>query len=161
MPQQEIPLSDFIESVDDMIARDFASDAMRELKRSACDVKNSAKAEEILQLLIRSSIAHARSQFVGRNNGDMSFDQAMELARIERVAVTRPGWDIFLAVRIEEKYITAEQHEEWCHYFRFDNCDGIPSGSGWPYRPSDDDRAATDWMLYQTPQDNWVDLKFD
>jgi hypothetical protein len=71
-------LSHFIQSVDAMIAHAFAFDAIRELRDTkACDVKDWTATERILNQLVRTSIAHARSQADGRKSGTMTFDEAM------------------------------------------------------------------------------------
>jgi hypothetical protein len=146
-------LSAFTDSVSEMIAGEFAFDALRELRDTkACEIKDMAAAEKILSQLVKASIAHALSQVEGRQSGTMSFDEAMELARSERASVTRPGWGIFNALMYDDGDVL--------RYWRFDNCDGNPTGNGFPADISDEDRAATDWMLYQAPQDNWVDLRF-
>jgi hypothetical protein len=148
----ENDLSDFIESVDDMIGRHFAMDAEREI-RSVLegDAKRRQSVEEILYRLIRGSISHARHQVEGRKTGTMSFDVAVELMRSRGVMITRPGWNIFGAIRIDDDGEPG--------YWKLDNCDGGISGDGWPYKPTDEDLAASDWMLYQSPQENWVELE--
>jgi hypothetical protein len=151
--EQEDRLSEFIESVDDMIGRHFALDARLELEKVITgDSKNWTAAEEILYQLIRSSIAHARSQLEGRKTGTMTFEEAMQLVRTRYAMVTRPTWNIFCCLRFDVDGSLA--------YWKLDNCDGGWSGDGWPYEPTDQDRAATDWMLYQAPQNNWVELNF-
>jgi hypothetical protein len=82
----------------------------------------------------------------------MTFDQAMQVARTNAM-VTRHSWDIFCA-------ITPHEEDRALFFWKLDNCDGTFSGNGWSYKPSAEDRAATDWMLYQAPQDNWVELDF-
>ena len=145
-------MSGFIESVDDMIARHFSFDAITELRdNGVCEIKDWAATEKIIQQLIRTSIAHARKQAEGRKTGTMTFDEAMQLVLTRDRMVTRPTWDIFLAVR---------NNEDSIFYWKFDNCDGDSSGTGWPYRPTEEDRSATDWMIYQAPQGNWVELDF-
>lgn len=149
-------MSDFIESVDDMIARDFSFEALREFQdTSACEIKDWAAAEKLMYQLIRSSIAHARSQLGGRKAGMMTFDEAMKLVRTQNAMVTRPRWHILRAVRrgIAEYKGTFSD-------MKLDNHDGGTSGSGRPYEPTDEDRAATDWMIYQSPEENWVELTF-
>jgi hypothetical protein len=147
-------LAEFIESVDDMIGRHFAIDARREIQNVIeRDGKNWHAVEDILYRLIRSSITHARSQAEGRKGGTMTFDEAIELARSRSIMVTRSGWNIFGGIRLDE-----DDGKVW--YWKLDNCDGFPSGGGWPYNPTDEDRAASDWMLYQAPQKNWVELGF-
>ena len=136
-----------------MIARHFAPDAARELAQSGTwEIKDYAATEKILEQLIRCSIAHARSQVDGRKPGTMTFDQAMQVARTGAM-ITRPSWNIFCAIA---------SHEEAgsLFFWKLDNCDGTFSGDGWAPTPSDEDRAATDWMLYQAPQENWVELDF-
>jgi len=151
-------LSDFLKSVDDMIARFFATDAVRELERSeTCEVKDYAATEKILEQLIRSSIAHARSQVDGRKPGTMTFDEAMRLVRARDALVTRPSWNIFCLLAIND---SIDDEEKPIFFWRLDNCDGTLTGDGWPYNPTDEDRAATDWMSYQAPQDNWIELDF-
>lgn len=82
----------------------------------------------------------------------MTFGQAMQVARTDAM-ITRPSWNIFCAI--------APHAEDGSLFFwKFDNCDGTFSGDGWPYKPTDEDRAATDWMIYQAPQENWVELDF-
>jgi len=150
-PERGDGLSDFIKSVDDMIARHFAADAISELGRSTtCEVKDWAATVRILEQLIRCSIAHARSQVARRKPGTMTFDQAMQVARTNTM-VTRPSWNIFCAIAPNEE-------EGTLLFWKLDNCDGTFSGTGFPYKPTDEDRAATDWMFYQAPQDNWVEL---
>jgi hypothetical protein len=144
-------VSDFIESLDDMIGHHFATEAVFELEtKGACEVKSHGSTQKILYKLIRGAIAHARSQAAGRTAGTMTFEEAMDLARSGAI-VTRPGWDIFQGLIIRDGAI---------FYWKLDNCDGVPTGNGWPCEPNDEDRAATDWMLYQAPQDNWVELNF-
>ena len=104
----------------------------------------------ILYRLIRSSIAHARSQVAGRKSGTMTFDEAIELSRSRTIMVTRPGWNIFGGIRLDD------DNKVW--YWELDNCDGGPSGGGWPYNPTEEDRAASDWMPYRAPQENWVEF---
>jgi hypothetical protein len=156
-PEREDGLSDFIKSVDEMIAGHFAVDALSKLRDSkACEVKDWAAAERILEQLIRSSIVHARSQVAGRTTGTMTFDQAMDAVRAG-AKVTRPSWDILCLVAIN---VSIDDEERPIFFWKLDNCDGTFSGDGWPYKPTDEDRASTDWMLYQRPQDNWVELDF-
>jgi hypothetical protein len=151
--EQENHLSDFIESIDDMIARHFAFDAISELRSArACEIKDWAAAERILGQLIRISIAHARSQVAGRKTGTMTFDEAMRLVRRQNAMVTRPAWNIFCCVR--------RSGDGSITFWRLDNCEGGLSGNGWPYKPTNEDRGATDWMFYQTPDENWVELDF-
>jgi hypothetical protein len=137
-----------------MIARNFALDAKLEL-RDVMKVQASDwnAVVEILYQLIRASIAHARSQEQGRKTGTMTFDEAMELMRTRNTFVTRPSWGIFNAIRRDD------DGKFW--YFTFDNCDGYASGGAIPTDIPDEDRAATDWMLYETPDENWVELEFD
>src|ERR1700691_1589441 len=151
------PPSDFIASVDEMIARHFAVDARFELRKFTKEQLNWDSVEAILQRLILCSIAHARNQVDGRKTGTMTFDEAMRLIATKRVMVTRPSWNVFCAVRMDEHYLDDTWVKE-VHYWKLDNCDGNWSGDGWPYNPTDEDRAATDWMLYQAPQENWVEL---
>src|SRR5258706_11979068 len=69
-------LSEFIESVDDMIGRHFASDAELKIRGVIeSDPKNWQAVEEILYRLIRSSITHARNQVQGRKCGTMTLDE--------------------------------------------------------------------------------------
>jgi hypothetical protein len=146
-------LSEFIESVDDMIGRHFAGDSTRKLQNVIeSDGKNWHAVEDILYRLIRSSITHARSQVEGRKGATMGFGEAIELLRSSSIMVTRSGWNIFGGIRLDD------DGNVW--YWKLDNCDGGPSGSGWPYNPTDEDRAASDWMVYQAPQKNWVELGF-
>lgn len=140
-------------------------DALHELSRhNVCDIRDRHAVEKILKTLIHRSIEHARNQVDGRNRGTMTFDDAMGLVRNEGVMVTRPSWSIFCAVRTSypQRLLDDEGSDEEnpVMFWRLDNCDGVPSGNGWPFGPSDEDRAATDWMLYQRPQDNWVELDF-
>lgn len=137
-----------------MIARHFAFDALRELMNTAaCDVKDSIATERILRQLIRSSINHARSQVDGRKTGTMTFHEAMRLVHTRDDAmVTRPAWDILRAVVLDDERSLSD--------LKLDNCDGNFTGVGKPFTPTDEDRTATDWMLYQAPQDNWVELYF-
>jgi hypothetical protein len=145
------PSADFIESVDDMIGRHFASDAKRDIQNAIkSDAKNWQAVEDILYKLIRSSIAHARSQVNGRKAGTMTFDEAVELVHSRRVMVTRPDWNIFCAIRLDD--------DGNLGYWELDNCDGGWSGVGRPYKPTEEERATADWMLYQAPQENWVEL---
>lgn len=145
----KVNLAEFIESVDDLIGRHFATDAERKIRWALDNAENRA-IEEILYKLIRVSIAHARSQVEGRRTGTMTFDAAIELLRSRGVMVTRPGWNIFVAIRRND--------DGNLGYWELDNCDGGWSGSGSPYRPTNEDRIASDWMLYQPPQDNWIEL---
>jgi hypothetical protein len=145
--------SEFIESVDDMIGRHFASDAKRKIQNVIkSEAKNWQAVEDILYKLIRSSITHARSQIDDRKPGAMTFDEAVELLHTRRAMVTRPEWSIFAAMRLDD--------DGELGYWELDNCDGGCSGVGRPYKPTDEDRAASDWMLYQAPQENWVELDF-
>jgi hypothetical protein len=145
-------VSEFLESVDDMIGRHFAPDATSELKRTLTnDPGNWAAAEQVLHQLIRTSIAHARNQVERRRPGTMTFEEAMAKTRIGNAMVTRPAWNIFRALRLDDDQLLD---------FTLDNCDGDPSGLGKPYKPTDDDRAARDWMLYQAPAENWIELHF-
>jgi len=82
----------------------------------------------------------------------MTFDEAIGLVHTGNAMVTRPAWDIFCCLRLN--------YDGSLGYWKLDNCDGGWSGHGWPHTPTDEDRAATDWMLYQAPQDNWVELNF-
>jgi hypothetical protein len=146
--------TEFIESVDDMIGRHFSTDARRKIQNVIeSNGKNWHAVEDILYRLIRSSIAHARSQVAGRKGALMTFDEAIELSRSRSIMITRPGWDIFGGIRLDDD-------DGKVRYWKLDNCDGFPSGEGWPYNPTDEDRAASDWMLYQAPQKNWVELGF-
>jgi hypothetical protein len=148
-------LSEFTESVDEMIASHFGFDALRELRDTkACEIKDRKIAERIIDQLIRAVIAHARTQVVGRRTGTMRFDEAMNRAR-RGAPVTRPNWGIFRAViRIDP-----DDFGELLNW-TFDNTEGTNSGTGSRYTPTDEDRAATDWMIYQNPEENWVELKF-
>jgi hypothetical protein len=151
--EPEDHLKEFIESVDDMIGHHFALDARREIRKIIeSNGKNWHAVENILYRLIRSSITHARSQVEGRKGGTMTFDEAIEQSRSRNIMVTRPSWNIFGGIRLDD------DGKLW--YWKLDNCDGGPSGNGWPYKPTDEDRAASDWMLYQAPQENWVELDF-
>jgi len=143
--------SEFTESVDDMIGRHFAGHARRKIQWIIeTDGKGWHAVEDVLYSLIRKSIAHARNQVAGRTGGKMTFGEAVALSRSRSVMVTRPGWDIFGGLRLDDG------GEVW--YWKLDNCDGGPSGSGWPYKPTDEDLAASDWIVYQAPQENWVEL---
>lgn len=82
----------------------------------------------------------------------MTFEEAMELVQTKHDLVTRSSCNIFFALR---------HLSEGVVLWELDNCDGIPPDSGRPYKPTQEDRDATDWMLYQKPQDNWVELEFD
>ncbi len=87
----------------------------------------------------------------------------VELARSRSVMVTRPGWNIFGGLRLEfpvqdEEVNDQNEDDGELFYWKLDNCDGGTSGCGWPYRPTDEDRTASDWILYQAPQENWVEL---
>lgn len=84
----------------------------------------------------------------------MTFDQAMEMARSPGVLVTRRSWEISCGIRPDE--------EGSIFYWKLDNCDGLPSGNGWPYEPADEDRAATDWNALGRPRRrNWIELDFE
>ena len=117
--------------------------------------------EKILETLIRMSIAHVRSQLEGRKAGTMTFDEAMDLIAQEQVMVTRPSWGIFNALRMDEEYTDEGTWIKTLGYWRLDNTEGTYSGDGHPYHPTEEDRAAKDWMLYQTPEEHWVELEFD
>jgi len=144
-------LSDFIESVDDMIAREGAFHALRTLRDSkACSITDWKAANEVLYHLILGSIAHSRRQLAGRWIGEMTFDEAMQVIRLGHLMVTRPNWNIFHAVRFDEDGSVG--------YWVLDNGDGDWSGFGRPYHPTDEDRAASDWMRYQAPQECWVEF---
>ena len=146
-------MSQFTDSVGDLIVRHFVDDAMRELvDRHACDVKDWNATARILGQLVRTSIAHANKQVNGRQAGTMTFQEAMDLARTSDEMVTRTAWRIERAV--------VPRADDDLHDMYLDNTEGGWSGSGTPYKPTDEDRAATDWMLYQTPEENWVDLCF-
>jgi len=41
-----------------------------------------------------------------------------------------------------------------------DESDSLTSDGGGEYAPSDEDGAATDWMEYQPPAENWIDFEF-
>jgi hypothetical protein len=61
-PAREEALSELIKSVDDLVTHDFAFDAFHELRENGfCEIKNPAAATRILEHLIRTSIARARS----------------------------------------------------------------------------------------------------
>lgn len=148
-------MSHFLKSIDDMIASEFTADALHELSyRQACDIKDRDVAEKILDTLIRCAIAHARMQVDARKPGTMTFDQAMEAARAG-TKVTRPSWDILCLIAMND---SIDDEEKPILFWKLDNYDGTFTGDGWPYNSTDEDRAATDWMLYQSPQDNWVEL---
>lgn len=87
----------------------------------------------------------------------MTFEEAMQLISSEPVMATRPCWNIFRGVR---QYKAYPDGDDFIEDFVLDNCDGDWGGSGHPYHPTDEDRSATDWMLYQSPQENWVELDF-
>lgn len=98
-------MSDFIKSVDDLIAKDFMFEAMRELHDArACDIKDWAATERILKQLIRMSIAHARRQEAGRKTGAPSFDQAIRALRTSQYGVTRSSWSIFQTIRRDHPF---------------------------------------------------------
>lgn len=148
-------MSEFTESIDDLIASFFTDETLMQFQRSsACSINDYKKAYAILDRLIRTSIAHARKQIAGRKTGTMTFDEAMRIVRKEDEMVTRPGWGILRAVRRNFGFPGSV-----CN-FKPDNTEGLGSGDGWPYKPTDEDRAATDWMYYQTPDENWVELDF-
>lgn len=157
-------MSDFVESVDDMVARHFAIDGKIALRDTVGGDKNWANAEKILYRLIRSSLAHARNQVENRRTGKMTFDEAIRLVHTSDAMVARPNWNIFCAI-ITAGSGDAIRDDAACdgslHYWTFDNCDGSRGGSGHPYHPDDEDRAATDWMVYQSPTENWIEPDFD
>jgi hypothetical protein len=82
----------------------------------------------------------------------MTFEQAMRMARRD-AKVTRPSWGILRAVTLGGDGKSLDD-------MILDNTDGFRSGDGRPYAPTAEDRAATDWMLYQTPDENRVELDF-
>ncbi len=153
---REGTLSDFIESVDELVAEHFSSDAHWAL-REFLGHNDSVRVRRLLNNLIRGSIAHARSQVENRGTGTMTFDQAMQLVFTRNAKVTRPEWSIFRAVALEpalasepgsmevnsetiEKALTSFADRETCFFlnWNFDNCDGFPSGSGFPYNPTEE-----------------------
>jgi hypothetical protein len=140
-----------------MIGRHFAFEAKCELRTLLTKAPGDWPAvEQVLHQLIRTSIAHARNQVERRGTGTMTFKEAMAKARnvnapIRNAMVTRSAWNIFRTIRLDDDHLMD---------FELDNCDGDPSGSGSPYEPTDDDRAASDWMLYQAPDKNWIELYF-
>jgi hypothetical protein len=82
----------------------------------------------------------------------MTFDEAMRMVSTRHALVARPEWNIFHAIQ------RGTDGSLW--RFKLDNCEGGRSGDGWPYKPTDEDRAATDWIFYQPPDENWVELSF-
>jgi hypothetical protein len=66
------------------------------------------------------------------------------------VFITRPHWGICNALR--------HDHDGGFTSWTFENVEGIPTGDGVPAQIAEEDRAATDWMLYQSPKDKWVYL---
>ena len=153
-------MSDFMESVDHMIARFNSNDAVHRLAETgSCTVKDWHGMNEILQQAIRTSIAHARKQISGRKKGSMSFEQAMQLTQSGWTMVTRSHWDIFRAIY----YGHFEHHNLSGRLIEVmrDQLDAGIIGHEKLYEPSDEDLAATDWMLYQRPDENWVELDFD
>ena len=128
---------------------------MRELHNAgACEIKDWATTERILEQLIRISIALARRQVAGRKIGSMTFHQEAHAARTSEYGVTRPSWSLLRTVRRDSFNGPLRDYYLDCY-------DGGGSGTSGSYTPTDEDRAATDWMFYQTPDDNWVELDFD
>jgi hypothetical protein len=109
-------------------------------------------------------LEQARREIAARPVGSMTFDQAMQ-AVVNGKMVTRSGWHILRALQEcgncddPERYWPFRYQGWSISDMKLDNLQGVGSGSGDPYNPTDEDRAATDWMEYQRPEfDIWVDL---
>jgi hypothetical protein len=134
---------EFVNSVDELVARQIARQTSWSIPQRNLD------AETAIYEAIKCSLEIARKEIARPRQGTMTFPEAMDAIAAGK-KVTRAGWGILrtLAREFDDK---AVQH------YRLDNLDGTLTGTSADYVASNDDRAATDWMIYQPPEEEfWV-----
>jgi hypothetical protein len=107
--------------------------------------------------------AWVENQTAVRKTGALTYLEAMQLVVSGR-SVTRTGWGILHAIMAmkeafdddyygcnREPSIFTEGQSVWD--WEYDNADGSRGGFGEIYDPTPEDRAATDWMEYQIPEE--------
>jgi hypothetical protein len=148
-----MPSDEFADSVEEMIADEVVVDAsMRFVREKTGGEGRDDVFERIVYRALVAAMQMARKQIAVPRVGMMTFAQAMQAVADDKM-VTRPGWGILDALL---RWGDADRPE--IMYWTLDNLHGGTSGSGEPYHPSEEDRAATDWMEYQAPEiDTWVD----
>jgi hypothetical protein len=85
----------------------------------------------------------------------MTFAEAVRLVKEEDALMTRPSWPLLRLIA------RGYPHKRLPHLWDVDNFDSGLSGWSSLYEARDADRAATDWMFYQSPEENWLDLEFE
>jgi hypothetical protein len=139
---------EFIASVEQEAAHDLSINAgMKICRIMTGELKRNGLVEEVVCKAIYTAFDFARRQIAARNIGKMTFAEAMQAVTKGKL-VTRPGWHILRVVVNFERRDEGEVFD-----WELDNFDGFPSGGGSPYEPTEDDRAATDWMEYQVPEE--------
>ena len=157
-----MPSDEFIASVEDMIARHFVIDASMDfVTKKTGKVDRDGVFESVVYRLLRAAMEKVRKQLAVPRSGTMTFAEAMRAVANGKL-VTRPGWEILRALARGPKDNESSGYvvDDWVvdDFYRLDNLDGAPTGNISPYVPTDEDRAATDWMQYQRPMfDMWID----
>lgn len=149
---------EFIESLDHLIARHISHRAMIKIERLAN--RDSELIDAIVYRSILAAFDDLRSALAQPRTGCMTFEQAID-AVVEDKMVTRPHWGVLEALVPTQFYDSRYFHHKGRAIDRFelDNLDGTPTGHGSSYSPSDEDKAATDWMYYQAPNvELWPDF---
>lgn len=143
----------FIQSVDEMLALNLSVDLTITIcKIMTGRIHRNQKVEVVIRNALSDVLKLARRQLAEPRDGNMSFPEAMDLVKVGKM-VTRPHWVILRTLVSNEVYGSDDPGDQDVMDFWLDNLSGSRSGSFSPYEPTDEDIAATDWMIYQQPID--------
>lgn len=151
-----MPSEAYIASIERHVADDIATSGCLSLLAKADNGELDVYAAEgFIRSVILKSFELAAKRLSVPRVGTMGFDEAMNLVT-NSFAVTRADWDIDRHLMVGGDRFDPESRYDF-HlggYYIHDEC-----GRDWKlYCPTDEDRAAADWMKYERVPELWIDL---